>query len=177
MKSTSTIAAALAILTVGVGAYIMIGREENAPDITSFEECAEAFAVQETFPPRCVTPDGQMFIGPFTGYVKNTEAIRVPSGQLKDPLSSPITVTGEARGYWFFEASFPMRVEDSSGEVLGGGIATAGSEWMTESFVPFSGTITFSRGTNTQGFLVLMRDNPSGLPENDAELRIPVEFK
>lgn len=91
-------------------------------------------------------------------------------------ISSPVTVKGSARGQWFFEASFPVEVRDAGGNVLGRGIATAEEEWMTENFVPFTAEISFDAGSAKKGFLVLKKDNPSGEPQFDDELRIPVTF-
>jgi hypothetical protein len=104
------------------------------------------------------------------------ERIRPDTPKANEKISSPLTVTGEARGTWYFEASFPIILEDDTGAVIGQGIAQAQEDWMTESFVPYEGTITFDRGTATSGVLILKRDNPSGLPEQDAEVRIPVRF-
>jgi hypothetical protein len=47
---------------------------------------------------------------------------------------------------------------------------------MTEEFVPFTATLTFEQPETETGFLVLEKDNPSGLPEQADELRIPVSF-
>jgi len=92
-------------------------------------------------------------------------------------ISSPLTISGKARGSWFFEASFPISLLDSEGNILGQGIAQAQGDWMTSDYVPFTATITFtadSQITNTVGTLVLQKDNPSGLPEHDDSLRVPV---
>lgn len=91
-------------------------------------------------------------------------------------VTSPVTVSGEARGTWFFEASFPIEILDSQGNVLGTGIAQAQGNWMTEDFVPFSATIQFKATTVPQGLIVFRKDNPSGLPENDASVSVPVRF-
>lgn len=91
-------------------------------------------------------------------------------------VKSPLKITGQARGCWYFEASFPIRISDSNGKELGLAVAQAQGEWMTENFVPFSITLNFSRPSTSTGFLVLHKDNPSGLPEHDDELRIPVRF-
>lgn len=93
-------------------------------------------------------------------------------------ISSPQTITGQARGYWFFEADFPIILEDEQGKVIATAIATADGEWMTENFVPFTATLEFNRPTDvTRAFLVFQRDNPSDLRENDRELRIPIRLK
>ncbi|MBI2064781.1 MAG: hypothetical protein HYT62_01865 [Candidatus Yanofskybacteria bacterium] len=94
-------------------------------------------------------------------------------GQL---ISSPLTVKGEARGYWYFEASFPVRIYDADGVELGVIPAQAQDEWMTDEFVPFEAVLRFKKPATEAGTLVLQKDNPSGLPENDAELRIPIRF-
>jgi hypothetical protein len=95
------------------------------------------------------------------------------SGQF---VSSPIEVTGQARGNWYFEASFPVKIYDGNGTELGIGPAQAEGEWMTENFVPFRIKLYFKKPATPNGTLVLQKDNPSGLPEYDAELRIPVKF-
>ena len=92
-------------------------------------------------------------------------------------VSYPIEVSGKARGSWFFEASFPVRLETASGEVLMQTHAQALSDWMTDDFVPFtvasSSLETVIVATDTPLVLVVYNDNPSGLPQNDKEVRIP----
>lgn len=94
-------------------------------------------------------------------------------------ISSPLTVEGSARGSWYFEASFPMVLVDWDGKIIAEGIAQAQGDWMTQDFVPFKGTLTFSKPEdgNTAGALILRKDNPSGMPENDAAVEVPVTFK
>ena len=91
-------------------------------------------------------------------------------------IESPLAVSGEARWYWFFEASFPAKVFDGNGRELGVGIMQAKSDWMTENFVPFSGTIEFQPPVTATGKLVIQKDNSSGLPENDKQIEIPIRF-
>lgn len=89
---------------------------------------------------------------------------------------SPLLINGRARGYWYFEASFPIRIYDANNVELGVAVAQAGGEWMTEDFVPFAAILEFKKPSTEKGVLVLQKDNPSGLPEHDAELRIPIIF-
>lgn len=102
------------------------------------------------------------------------------SGQ---PIKSPLIVTGQARGYWFFEASFPVKIYDANGTELGVVPAQAQPDpvtgeinWMTENFVPFKAILYFKKPATSAGTLVLEKENPSGLAENAAELRVPVSF-
>lgn len=91
-------------------------------------------------------------------------------------VQSPLTVKGEARGNWYFEASFPVKVFDANGKQLGSVAAQAKGDWMTTEFVPFEAVISFDEPTTEIGTVVFQKDNPSGLPENDASVSIPVYF-
>jgi hypothetical protein len=105
-----------------------------------------------------------------------TSMVKVTSPLPNASVKSPLLVTGEARGNWYFEASFPVKVLDANGKVLGIVPAQAQGEWMTTNFVPFSVSVPFSTPTTPTGTLVLEKDNPSGLPEHAAEVRIPIRF-
>lgn len=98
-------------------------------------------------------------------------------------INSPLMLSGEARGYWFFEADFPVVLTNWDGLIIAEGIATAGDEWMTEDFVSFTSTLEFVNPYNEgdpdfmkNGALILQRDNPSGLPENDDALEVPIRY-
>ena len=91
-------------------------------------------------------------------------------------VTSPLTVSGEARGNWYFEGSFPVKLYDASSNLLASAQAQALSDWMTASFVSFSVTLTFPTPSTTTGTLVLEKDNPSGLPQNADSVSIPVSF-
>lgn len=86
------------------------------------------------------------------------------------------TVTGRAPGPWFFEASFPIEVRSAAGTVLTTAVATALTDWMTVDDVAFKADITVT-GYTGAATLVLKRDNPSGLPEHDASVSIPVTIQ
>jgi hypothetical protein len=93
-----------------------------------------------------------------------------------EEITSPLLVEGRARGTWYFEASFPVKLVDSAGSVLATGIAQTQGDWMTEDFVPFKASIDFKVDTPTTANLVLIKDNPSGLPENDDQMSVPVSL-
>lgn len=93
-------------------------------------------------------------------------------------VASPLSFAGRARGSWFFEGSFPVVLTDANGKVIAEGHASAQGDWMTGEFVKFIGSIQFNTPDNSEkGKLIFKRDNPSGLPENDASYEIPVVFK
>lgn len=96
---------------------------------------------------------------------------------------TPLTLTGEARGRWFFEGSFPVTLMNWDGLIIAEGYVTADGEWITEEFVPFTGTLEFESPYTDgdpdfmkTGTLILHKDNPSGLPELDDALEIPIRF-
>lgn len=111
--------------------------------------------------------------------LEKANLIRLDTPRQNQIIKSPLTIKGEARGYWFFEASFPVVLTDWDGLIIAQGIATSKSEWMTSEFVPFEAVLTFTVDKNAysnRGTLILRKDNPSGLPEHDDALEIPVVF-
>jgi len=132
-----------------------------------------SFAPCPSVPPVTSIDDIQAHIN------SKSDLIIVESPTRGSVISTPVTITGKARGYWFFEASFPITIVDWNGLIIGEGIATAQDEWMTENFVPFKATINFTLPPETpyrRGAIILQKDNPSGLPENDNALEIPITF-
>lgn len=103
--------------------------------------------------------------------------IKVSNLKINQSIESPLLLKGEARGYWFFEASFPVKIYDDNNFLLGVKPAQALGEWMTENFVPYEVVFSFAVPSTQKGRLVLEKDNPSGLPEHDDELTVPVDFK
>jgi hypothetical protein len=84
------------------------------------------------------------------------------------------SVIGEARGNWFFEASFPIDLLDKDGNILVQTYATAEGDWMTTDFVPFRGEVKAPIEYIGPATLVLKKDNPSDLREYDASISFPI---
>lgn len=112
-----------------------------------------------------------------------SDMIHLDSPVADSVIESPLTLRGEARGPWFFEASFPIQLTNWDGLIIAEGYATADGDWMTESFVPFNAELVFESPYTEgdpdfmkRGTLILQRDNPSGLPEHDASLELTVWF-
>jgi len=104
--------------------------------------------------------------------------VRVSFPGINEAISSPVTISGTVvAGGWFFEAVFPVKVLDGDGSVIGRDQAHAQGNWMTSAPVPFTATITFTKSKFATGTVLLEKDNPSGLPQNAGELRIPVRFQ
>ena len=90
---------------------------------------------------------------------ENLRNLNISPGQ---KISSPLVLTGEARGTWFFEASFPVVLTDWDGLIIAQGYAQADTNWMTTDFVPFKSTLTF--------------DKPA-YKDNDDFIEIPILFE
>lgn len=115
---------------------------------------------------------------PLTGTQASVDEIVVDFPTAGSSVSSPVTLSGRARGPWYFEASAPVVVMDATGEVIGSGYVTADGEWMTTEFVPFSGTVTFNNANDSEGgAIVFMNDNPSGDESRAKYVAIPVYFR
>ncbi|MBI4094057.1 hypothetical protein HY417_03770 [Candidatus Kaiserbacteria bacterium] len=93
-----------------------------------------------------------------------TESVIVSDPLPNASVPHTFTVEGRARGTWFFEASFPVQVRDAGNNPVGLGLAQTADDWMTTEFVPFAAVVTVS-GYSGPARLILMKDNPSGLPE------------
>ncbi len=102
--------------------------------------------------------------------------IRLHNLERDGQITSPFTLSGSATNRWFFEGSFPVVLTDANGTVLFQGAAEAKGDWTTPGFVPFEVTLTFGTPATATGKLILKKDNPSGLPENDEEFNMPVSF-
>lgn len=91
-------------------------------------------------------------------------------------IKSPLTVTGKARGTWFFEATFPVQLRDGNGKKIVETYAQAEGEWMTTEFVSWKTTLTYPTPSTPTGTVVFLKDNPSGERAFDDQLAIPVRF-
>lgn len=170
-----------------IGAVVLIGgffalnsyiyNEKQANPITSFDECVAAGnAVMESYPRQC-SDGNNTFVEYIGNELEKIDLIRIDFPRPNQTISSPVTVRGEARGFWFFEADFPVVLTDQDGHIIAEGVAQAQSDWMTEEFVPFEVVLEYTQDvSNNKGVLILRKDNPSSLPEHDDALEVPVLF-
>lgn len=106
-----------------------------------------------------------------------SEGILIESPKENEKIKSPLKISGQARGDWFFEGQFTAEVYDKNENLLGIGILTAKGDWMTENFVPFEGELEFSQPKTQNGKLRFLSANPSGLAENQKIFEIPIQFE
>jgi hypothetical protein len=191
MKSFNTVFAIIVVLScLGFIAVLLTGERADAPSVGCTMEariCPDGSAVGRSGPncefSPCPGPAGgaESIVSDevMARIAAKSDLITVAIPRPGESIASPLTLMGSARGTWFFEGSFPVTVVDWNGLIIGEGIATANGEWMTEDFVPFSAIVNFTVPTDTpyrRGTIILQKDNPSGLPEHDNALEIPVTF-
>jgi len=106
------------------------------------------------------------------------EDFRNLSIKARDKITSPLKITGEVKGGWFFEGSFPINLVDWDGKIIATGLAEAKGEWMTTDYVSFTSEIKFTKplGSNLRGAIIFKKDNPSGLSTNDKSYELPISF-
>ncbi|PKM91574.1 hypothetical protein CVU82_01725 [Candidatus Falkowbacteria bacterium HGW-Falkowbacteria-1] len=129
----------------------------------------------ESYPRQCRS-DEKTFVENIGNELEKNDLIRVENPRPNQFIENQLLIKGEARGTWYFEASFPIFLYDNNGKEIAISIAQAKSDWMTENFVSFEAVLEFSTPETNNGFLIFKKDNPSGLSEYDDELKIPVKF-
>ncbi|MDO8492224.1 MAG: Gmad2 immunoglobulin-like domain-containing protein [bacterium] len=175
--------------------YVTDWQKVRATD--SFVRCEQlGFPVMESYPRQCKA-GGKTFVEVVEPILPTSykDLINVSSPLPGAVINSPMKVIGSARGNWYFEASFPVVLTDWDGRIIAQSIATAkgdptradgasptsnGAGWMTTEFVPFEATLIFTADKDAysnKGTLILKKDNPSGLPQNDDAMEIPVFFE
>lgn len=183
MQNKNILYSLLAIIVIVV--FVLLGflsMKKEVIIVTSFEDCEKAgYPVMESYPRQCKTPDGRTYAEEIPEKITYTNAsdnlIRVDLPFPGAVTGKEFSVVGQARGYWFFEASFPIKLLDKDGNELDVAIAQAQGEWMTENFVSFKADLKAPESYIGPATLVLMKDNPSGLPENDASISFPITIE
>ncbi len=146
--------------------------------INNFNECVEAgYPIMEIYPSQCVTSSGESFIEDIGNEMEKMDLIKIDNPRPNQIIGSPLAIKGQARGNWFSEANFPIKLFDANGNQLVVVTAQAQGNWMTTEFVPFKATLEFTSPSTSSGTLIFKKDNPSGLHEYDDELRVPIKFE
>jgi len=144
---------------------------------TSRETSAKGSESTETSAKETISKETEATASETNTKDNTSDQIKITNPMPNQVIESPLKVEGEARGTWFFEATFPVNLLDANGDVIASNPAKAQGEWMTQDFVPFIAQLIFEKPATDTGVLVLKKDNPSGLPENDASIEIPILFK
>lgn len=156
--------------------------QHQAQPILSFKDCmANGYPIMESYPRQCKTPDGRTFVEELPP--STPTYINATSGVISVTTPTPGSVTGKefevrgsARG-WYFEGSFPIEILDMNGKALVTSPAQAQSDWMTSAPVSFIAKIKIPNNYIGKAIVILKKDNPSGLKENDASMSFPITIE
>ncbi|MCX6716097.1 MAG: hypothetical protein NT077_03725 [Candidatus Taylorbacteria bacterium] len=158
------------------GAPVVVSKKVAKPAITpstAVKTVTPAQVVDRYYPIHVIKMDVPVYYSSTT-----VDQIKVSNPPTNSSVSSPLTVTGVARGTWYFEGTAPILLTDSKGKIIAEGYVRAQSNWMTNEFVPFMGTLNYvTPVTATLGVLVLKNDNPSGLAANAKSVEVIVRFR
>jgi len=181
----------------GVSEYWVVGKSSAYSNLHDTYNRETADVLPSAYAPLFVSVRGEIVSGPFDGFGSDftegiiiesllgyeregsckSDLIKVTSPHTGEAITTPLKIEGEARGYWFFEASFPVILTDWDGKIVAEGFVTAEEEWMTEEFVPFTGELEFIKPDfDSRGTLILKKHNASDIAELDDALEIPVTF-
>jgi len=170
----------IAIVLVAFAVFFIFNNkvfEDADENVNSFEECLEqGNMILESYPRQCRTEKGKTFVEYIGNELEKRDLIIIESVRPNQIISSPLYISGLARGNWFFEASFPVKLYDESGNQISFVVVQAKEDWMTEEFVPFEAYLEFQAPESKKGTLVFEKDNPSGLSENSDKLEMPILF-
>lgn len=94
-----------------------------------------------------------------------------------ETVPNPLQIVGRVPGTWSFEASFPIELLDANGNTLAKEPAQLQGDWTTENLTPFTLFLDdFDQPAGSSGKLILHKDNPSGLAENDDSVTISIKY-
>lgn len=171
------ILALVVVCVLGAGWFWWEGRP------ASDSESAKPTMVTPETEDRIIVPESLIDPELMRHIESKSRLILLKTPNVNTEVTSPLLVSGLARGQWYFEGSFPIVMTDWDGKIIAEGVATAQGDWMTEQYVPFTATIDFVSPYHEddpsfmqRGSLILRKDNPSGLPEHDDALEIPILF-
>ncbi len=164
MNSKLTIKIAVFLLVIAIFAFIYKSMAPDRKSVTVKDDDKTQVEMDKT--------------SETTQAEKYADIIQVNQPKPNAVVKNPIILMGKARGSWFFEGSFPVELVYAPSKHLSIlKTATADGDWTTNDFVEFGATLDFPPTAEDEGYIILRKDNPSGLPENDAEIRIPVRFR
>lgn len=171
------------LVIAGLVGWWLYERQQRLNDeaIDNYDKCVAAgYPIIETYPEQCRTDDGRNFTRDISDELAMYEftsekgvKIQINTPTANEIVAAPFRVVGQVPGSWTFEGSFPLTIVDEDGEVLTTKSVTVNGEWTTDALVPFDTEVSV-KNYDGPATIILHRDNPSDLPENDDSVRIDV---
>ena len=161
MKSLQYVISGVLALAIVVGGFLLL--LTPSPNPSTGQELPIIDSSQQGQPTyHNATPNDIVIDLPFPGAVTGKE----------------FSVRGKARGYWFFEGSFPVALVDKDGKELAIGLGQVEppmTNWMTEEFVTFKADLVLEdRNFTGPAILIVKKDNPSGEASREASVTFPI---
>lgn len=110
--------------------------------------------------------------------VSENKDIIINSPKKEELISSPLVITGQVNGNGWsgFEGQVgTVKLLGSNAEILGTAILEPTTDWMRLP-TKFKAILVFASAKEQNGMLVFKNENPSGMPENDTEFKLPVKI-
>jgi hypothetical protein len=171
MKKTYFLLGIVGLILVSAIVLRLIGPGNDKPEVSNNQEVKEQTSTSEninTSTPAPIVADNSA--------ATFSQTALVVSPKQNEIITSPLKIQGAAVGNWFFEGVLPVKLVDENNNVIASGQAQAETDWTTEKPVNFSASLEFVT-VATSGALIISKDNPSGLPQNDGFIKVPVKFK
>ncbi len=89
-------------------------------------------------------------------------------------VSGATSYNGVIKGAYFFEANIVINILDANKNILKKSNTMATTDWMTVGPVSFAGSIDFTDLPKGSAYFEIHNDNPSGLPQNDKSILVPI---
>ncbi len=106
-----------------------------------------------------------------SGDVADFVSLSIAPGSI---ITDVVTITGEIKGVYFFEGKAQGLLLDENKKVLDTFSLDATSNWLTADAVSFKTTVDTTSALPGPGYLRFKNDNPSGDPEKDKYIDVPI---
>jgi len=106
------------------------------------------------------------------------KGVTITLENFNNTMSCPLIIKGSVSGVWFFEAGFTVQLVSDQGTVATFLARAIEDNWMTEQPVNFLAEYDCAQcpeDTNLE--LRLQKSNPSGLPDFDDYVSLPISLK
>lgn len=170
---TSLIVVLIFVVLVSWASWKQIKGPE--PEAEVFDKWSYCHSMGLSHPIQCWTPDGWLSLS----YQEDSLVeLAFPGIDGIWPIvDGELVINGRLTGRWFFEADCPVEIRDYQGRLVTQTIATATGEWMTEELVNFQASFSWPDNLELErAVLVLIKDNPTGYPEHDDALVLPIRL-
>ena len=166
----ATLIAVLAIIII-VLAWFLFATPASAPTIQVTQQSSSTPTASRQGPPVSSNTPTPASTPPL-----DTQVVVTTPAQ-NATVSHSFEIAGVAPNQWFYEAVFPIQVRDSDDNLVGTSQGKAQGDWTQPGLVTFTSQMTIDASYEGPANLILLKDNPSGLPQDIDSVTIPITIK